>query len=166
MREILFRGKDYNGEWAYGYLIHASEENQDKNDEGHFYHGYYILKDGFTAKYHTMSQIFREETIGQYTGLKDKNGTKIFEKDIVKFKVLDPHISMKVDIENINLLEESIAKIDFQEKYCVGIVSYEDGKFIVSYQNDGIELYNELKNLDTICEVVGNTYDSKEIVKE
>ncbi len=74
MREIKFRGRKSNGEWLYGDLVHnvgvgAStalifpEEAHDSWDR------YIVLTD----------------TIGQFTGLHDKNGKEIYEGDIVSF---------------------------------------------------------------------------------
>lgn len=74
MREILFRGKTKDGEWVFGHYLTEVGRGIDRcsDDTIHF------IKDKFGT------QIVDSETIGQFTGLTDKNGIKIFEGDKIR----------------------------------------------------------------------------------
>ena len=72
MREILFRGKRLdNGAWETGSLVIVRMDCHDAQ---------YYIADKMTG-YHTPVD---PSTVGQYTGLKDKNGKRIFEGDVAK----------------------------------------------------------------------------------
>ena len=125
MREILFRGKRTdNYEWIEGSLCTTIPSDEDFYTISYFdFEGYYI------------EEKVIPETVGQYTGLTDKNGKRIFEGDVIQFCT-----GMKLHY----------------------IVEFGLGGFMVSrydIRDAIINVYN------CPCEVIGNIHDNPELLK-
>lgn len=146
-REIKFRGKDEDtGEWRYGgyhkhQIIEICPVKFDGESEEDKFPKYihYIIMDGY-ADWNMEKPILKSniiaETVGQYTGLKDKNGKEIYEGDI--FHCGDTNI-LYIVVWNDN---------GFQ------------GKQVKSSSYCGLEYW---KNK---IEVIGNIYENPELLEE
>lgn len=136
MREIIFRGKRVdNGEWVYGYYdVFRYHEDAPPI--------YLIHTNGWTN-----SVEIEPGTVGQYTGLTDKNGKKIFEGDIVK------------------TWKNNIGKIEFGQYW-----DEETEEDFYGYAWIGKDEYEEsitlsLNNCWNGHEVIGNLHDNPELLK-
>ena len=131
MREILFRGKRTNDyEWIEGSLCTTIPSDEDFYTISYFdFEGYYI------------EEKVIPETVGQYTGLTDKNGKKIFEGDILKHRV-------QGDI----LVERGV--VEWEEQH---------GRWV--YRLNSMKPTFYLHNPDAF-EVIGNIHDNPELLKE
>lgn len=131
MREIEFRGKRLkDNKWIHG-----------------FYHNETSIVSPATNRKRTAHHIYRQdidalvkpETVGQYTGVKDKNGRKIFEGDIVTYNIQnDKHRSE---------------------------VYYYDGGFCIKNSTiEGLCLVQHYQDMEV--EVIGNIHDNPQLLEE
>lgn len=162
MREILFRGKRIdNGEWVEGYYYKAKYYRTD--DE---------LCDYITVphpkEYNEPSShyIVNPDTVGQYTGLKDKNGTKIFEGDIFKFndEVWESYYtSCGTEYDSCEVKNYGVVGFD-EDRSCFDFVQYKFNENSVEadlHENHDIEFADFISEL----EVIGNIHDNPELLE-
>lgn len=126
MREILFRGKRVAGgkEWIYGNVNYYPNINR-----------WFIRLHPAMNVMQTLEDEVSAKTVGQFTGLLDKNGKKIFEGDIVKHRSY------------------------YSGNFIISVVTYTEGYFLAMADN------NSGFNLSDKLEVIGNIHDNPELLK-
>ena len=136
MREILFRGKQIDdGEWVEGSLIYDIEQ-----DEAY-------IAESFEAKSAYIRQV-DPETVGQYTGLKDKNEVKIFEGDLVVSRFTKkPYLVCFGEYAYTNEYGD--------DEDCCGWYNKEEDGYVTA-----------LGCPDVWAIVIGNIHDNPELLKE
>lgn len=165
MRAILFRGKDKDdGKWyegayrQYEDINYCFKEDYDRHPENT--HHTIIFShpgDWNMPNRHLQAEVL-PETVGQYTGLQDKNGKRVFEGDICKVVYLDRRCNSSgehYDAENVITEEVAFYKGTFCFK-----VTVED---ITMYRPIGFEVYEKQKI--KYFEVIGNIHDNPELLE-
>lgn len=125
MREIIFRGKTDKREWVYGSPV--------------FQDGYVLIRFWNSEEFEYEEYLVIPESIGQYTGLIDKNGKKIFEGDIVR--------------------------IGFEDKIWEAAreVVFEEGQWFFKCNSNSMKSYIGAWG-NSVVEVIGNIHDNGELL--
>lgn len=137
MREIMFRGKMDDGEWVYGsFCMDAREQFNGLCGVD----GFIRLYDKTKGKMQTY-EVDRE-TVGQYTGLNDKYGKRIFEGDIV-----------------LGLFHYELA--------AKGVVTFRDGAFGLRWNRGKVREFSAFTSICNVdYKVIGNIHDNPELLEE
>ena len=153
MREILFRGKRLdNGKWVYGYYVHIGPVSCQRA---------YIIPEYKSAIYAIEVD---PSTVGQYTGLIDKNGVSIFEGDIVDLFGMNGKVVQECGAFGIAFMKtidydllESKIPFNNSANFCFNDNFISLWEVFWNYEQDDNPLYE--------VEIIGNVHDNPEMLK-
>ena len=138
-RDIVFRGKDVvTGEWYYGDLEFSRYIGRA--------HIHTYNEDGIYCRQVEVDP----DSVGQYTGLHDKNGKDIYEGDIVKHPYIDPIFRDLVESKDGEGVTSEVV--------------FHDGAFVVKYDIDDF-IYLDGFTRKECAEVIGNIHDNPELLE-
>jgi uncharacterized phage protein (TIGR01671 family) len=139
MREILFRGKRKdNGEWVEGYLLKVKTLSPSSNK--------WVERTLILVNQDEFYEVL-PDTVGQYTGLTDKNGKKIFEGDIILFEDECPN---------------NYEYHDCTEMRC-GVIDFDCGEFYLT-NRIAVEMTDLVYDNKLDGQIVGNIHDHPELL--
>ncbi len=146
MRKIKFRGysKEIN-KWIYGNLIQSGSKFYiAKQEQIGIYECFGIYTNVFGFK--EYENIFKIEptSIGQYTGIKDKNGKEIYEGDIILYERMPQ--------------KQDICLVEFDDEYICGFKAYP-----INMPN--CNPFRLGKDIEEFVEIIGNAYDNPKLLK-
>ena len=163
MREILFRAKTIkNVHWIWGDLFHTGTEPSD----GEFAISYWDDEDGW------MNENVQPGTIGQFTGLIDNRGIRVFEGDILRVKEFENLLIKEFleDADEFDLFTLDEIKGKKRAEY-ISPVRWEEGGFDVSTNGEYFDmwvatLFGDMKRSSPVFEfeVIGNIYDNPGLI--
>ncbi|WP_312286706.1 YopX family protein [Terrisporobacter sp.] len=148
MRDVKFRGLNKEGKWVYGNLFTAIYK-------GGWVYAIQEEVDDESIPIHDslpIHIIFDFKTIGQYTGLKDKNGKEIYEGDVIKR-------GRYTNYENNYNVDEMYGVIE-QKDYSWCVIQRDNDKCFTT----PLFMEMEFGDIDRM-QVVGNIYENPELIK-
>lgn len=141
-KEVIFRGKlSHSGEWVFGSLLKIGSHYHIVTESDMYEDGHHICQESDTPTW------VDPDTVGQFTGMKDRHGKKVFEGDIVEV----------YDFTSV-----------YASKYR-GVVKMYRGSWCVEYEDTIFDMIAHPRLFfddfaDRKTEVIGNVYDNSELL--